>query len=229
MDIYDLWICIQISVFSLMDIQILCWFCRYSNVLIRLINICRRYISMDIYAPQAPAQERRAHQCGHWGGPGSWTWGTAQEFVAPLSRRLSERAVWRLHTVEHRQKRSAGHRRLQRDEGPRHNFVPRLNGEKRPRLPESNKTSFFMRPIRDWNQVFRCRASRNSFERRIYNSAMLDSRVFVVFGTNTAERSASLVALNTENGCCIKYRYWIPRTGAVEHDFSDTSAILARR
>ena len=43
---------------------------------------------MDIYAPLAPAQERRAHQWGHWGCPppqclGSCKWSARaeQEFV----------------------------------------------------------------------------------------------------------------------------------------------------
>ena len=38
---------------------------------------------MDIYAPPALAQERRAHQWGHWGCPGSCKWEVraAQEFV----------------------------------------------------------------------------------------------------------------------------------------------------
>ena len=75
-----------------MVIQILFWFCRHQNVLIGSINIyvsvfpqiskCEiifhglitriiqlgKYetISMDIYAPSAPAQERRAHKWGHW-------------------------------------------------------------------------------------------------------------------------------------------------------------------
>ena len=55
--------------------------------------------------------------------------------------------------VGQRQKRGARRRRLQCDEGPHHNVVPRSNGEKRPRLPENNKTSFFMGPTRSWNQV----------------------------------------------------------------------------
>ena len=36
---------------------------------------------------------------------------------------------------------------------PHHNVVPRSNGEKQPRLPESNKTSFFIGATRGWNQV----------------------------------------------------------------------------
>ena len=53
---------------------------------------------MDIYAPLAPAQERRAHQWGHWGCPGSCKWSAraAQEFVGCAGAAPARQSGWRL-------------------------------------------------------------------------------------------------------------------------------------
>jgi len=50
---------------------------------------------------------------------------------------------------------------------------PRSNREKRPRLPENNKTSFFKKEV--GIRLYRHRASRNSLERGFSHLAMLDS------------------------------------------------------
>ena len=93
-------------------------------------------------------------------GPTSGTTGgarAAQEFVGcagavPPPERFDSRTS--KHVVEQRQKHCTLRWLLQRDEGPHYNVVPRSNREKRLRLlPANNKTSFFIRPTRGWNQV----------------------------------------------------------------------------
>ena len=167
------------------------WFCsaRYQS---------RRFISMDIYAPLAPAQGRRAHKWGTGAvradANGAHEWRRNLLRWAALARRPPARVVWRLHQQRYRWTKANAlgtrRRRLQRDEGPHNKVVPRSNGEKRPRLPEKNKTSFFMGPTLAQQEVgirlYRQSASRISLKRGYSHLAMLDPRVFVVFGTNTA-------------------------------------------
>ena len=66
-------------------------------------------------------------------------------------------------------------RQLQCYEGPHQNVVPHSNGEKRPRLPENNKTSFMMGQQEVGIRLYRHRASRNSLKRGFSYLAMLDS------------------------------------------------------
>ena len=159
--------------FSLMDIQILFLCCRYRNVLSMSINICvSGFPQLDIQVgdlfPWISMPHRRQPRSA---GPTSGATGAdrAVENGAQMERtggagifglrRRCARPPGRFggctskDVVEQRQKRGARRRRLQCNERPHHNVVPRSNGEKRPRLPENNKTSFFMGPTRSWNQV----------------------------------------------------------------------------
>ena len=104
--------------------------------------------------------------------------------------------------VEQRQKRSVRRRRLQRDERPHHNVVPRSNGEKSPRLPENNKTPFFIGPTRGWNQVVPTYSLQKFSEENLAHSAMLDSRVFVASAVNGHKHCRACVMA----GGCVKYR-----------------------
>ena len=108
--------------------------------------------------------------------------------------------------VGQRQKRGARRRRLECDEGPHHNVVPLSNGEKRPRLPENNNVIFHGAnkklesgctdiepqeiPWREGFPIWRCSTH---------------SRVFVVFGTNAADRASWLVAA-LSTGCLARKR-----------------------
>ena len=144
--------------FSLTDIQMLLWCCRYLKInkylrfwFFSARDPSRRYISMVIYAP-APMHHwslsrRAGSTIGTTGGARA-----AQEFVGcagavPPPERFDSRTS--KHVVEQRQKHCTLRWRLQRDEGPHYNVVPRSNREKRLRLlPANNKTSFFIRPTR---------------------------------------------------------------------------------
>ena len=139
--------------FSLTDIQMLLWCCRYLKInkylrfwFFSARDPSRRYISMVIYAPQAQVQERRANQWDHWGR-------TSSTGICGVLRRGTHPGhppeLFDSCTSKHGQKHSSLRWRLQRDEGPHYNVVPHSNREIRLRLrPANNKTSFFIRPTR---------------------------------------------------------------------------------
>ena len=91
-------LCIYIIMFSLTDIQMLLWCCRYLKInkylrfwFFSARDPSRRYISMVIYAPQAQVQERRANQWDHWGR-------TSSTGICGVRRRgTPSRAVWQPH------------------------------------------------------------------------------------------------------------------------------------
>ena len=92
---------------------------------------------MDTYAPQELAQECSTHQWDHWGCPCSCKWGAqaAQSFVTvgcAGGARPSEQlgCCTSKQVVEQRQRSSTQRQRLQHDEEPHHNVVPRLTWRK---------------------------------------------------------------------------------------------------